>query len=838
MGDTASSDFPTTPGAFDTTFNDGTYYFPSDAFVVKLAVGGGPATYSISGYVTDSSNNPISGVTVSTQGSASAITSASGHYSIGSLGADTYILTPFKSGYTFSPPSRTVSVPPNATGQDFTARPTTGLIYIGPLYLWGDNAVLVDEADHRITNGDHVHLRLPFRNTSSQPISNATVEVVGKPESGGAFGVTIYNGINWGSAQTLSLNPATLSPGATGYADFWIYVRNNDPTVRTSLINSTWLRVSTPVGQWVVQISLFPIWFDISDNDPLKVSDCLHNPGNYGIETYAQYAVAAKTRRMPPTNAGDPDVPSQAVRNLVNLLRDEFYYVDTGEERRPDTTLLARRYQNMGRCLHYADLTTGLMRSLNLPTRYITGMFYDPNWSKKSITDALVGHAWTEVYLPDDGGWRQADSTAKVALAEWVYESPASGKIVKMAAADRFPLSSACFIWAPQCRCVQSCYKPPIDCADCLFWNIVSPTPEDTSCVENVKSRYHNVSPMAVTETSEEGQLVVRSQAGVFVTRTVPFSLTAGLINSTTATLGNITATVSISESLDSKVVLFDVEPPYQTVSNIYPGGVVSVTWIVTPLVTGIGLPLRVVAFSGDLVGFDEHPVVVNEPGTLPDLSLSEGCGPGTVGPGQPLTLSVSVRGEYLQPITDSATIVTATVYSTPTLAFSTTINLAYCKSCGHFEQVVNLPTDAPFGNYEIGLAASHPGYDPAQIKTTLFVTPPLTMTLSITSFTLSANEPLTLTALIYDRGITVTGAGVFAQVTAPNGVVTMPLEYDGNAYIQVFHPVDLEPNLGTAVSSGLWKIQVMADYYGSTVWGSITTVVLYKVYLPLVLRR
>jgi hypothetical protein len=33
----------------------------------------------------------------------------------------TYTLTPTKSGYTFSPPSRTVSVPPNATGQDFTA---------------------------------------------------------------------------------------------------------------------------------------------------------------------------------------------------------------------------------------------------------------------------------------------------------------------------------------------------------------------------------------------------------------------------------------------------------------------------------------------------------------------------------------------------------------------------------------------------------------------------------------------------------------------------------------------------------------------------------------------
>ena len=40
-GETSSTDFPTTPGAFDTTFNGG-----SDAFVTKLNAAGSALVYS------------------------------------------------------------------------------------------------------------------------------------------------------------------------------------------------------------------------------------------------------------------------------------------------------------------------------------------------------------------------------------------------------------------------------------------------------------------------------------------------------------------------------------------------------------------------------------------------------------------------------------------------------------------------------------------------------------------------------------------------------------------------------------------------------------------------
>ncbi len=80
----------------------------------------GTDVYSISGRVTSDSGSPVSGVSVTAGSSKSAVTDAGGIYTITSLITGTYTITPNKSGYTFSPPSRTVSVPPSAVGQNFT----------------------------------------------------------------------------------------------------------------------------------------------------------------------------------------------------------------------------------------------------------------------------------------------------------------------------------------------------------------------------------------------------------------------------------------------------------------------------------------------------------------------------------------------------------------------------------------------------------------------------------------------------------------------------------------------------------------------------------------------
>jgi len=79
----------------------------------------GTDLYSISGRVTDGSGNPISDVTISDDNGHTSSTGGNGNYTMTGLDADTYIITPSKSGYTFSPISRSVTLPPSATGQDF-----------------------------------------------------------------------------------------------------------------------------------------------------------------------------------------------------------------------------------------------------------------------------------------------------------------------------------------------------------------------------------------------------------------------------------------------------------------------------------------------------------------------------------------------------------------------------------------------------------------------------------------------------------------------------------------------------------------------------------------------
>ncbi|WP_299756841.1 carboxypeptidase regulatory-like domain-containing protein, partial [uncultured Chloroflexus sp.] len=80
----------------------------------------------ISGWVRDASGTPVAGVTVS-DGTRSATTDAAGQYTLTNVPTGTYILTPARSGYTFSPPTRTVTVNGNVSGMDFIADPISSI---------------------------------------------------------------------------------------------------------------------------------------------------------------------------------------------------------------------------------------------------------------------------------------------------------------------------------------------------------------------------------------------------------------------------------------------------------------------------------------------------------------------------------------------------------------------------------------------------------------------------------------------------------------------------------------------------------------------------------------
>lgn len=84
-------------------------------------------SYAISGRVADSSNIGISGVKVDISGARYATTDSTGNYSITELANGSYTLTPSKTGYTFNPAYKAVTVSgANITGQDFVGSGTPG----------------------------------------------------------------------------------------------------------------------------------------------------------------------------------------------------------------------------------------------------------------------------------------------------------------------------------------------------------------------------------------------------------------------------------------------------------------------------------------------------------------------------------------------------------------------------------------------------------------------------------------------------------------------------------------------------------------------------------------
>lgn len=90
---------------------------PPDGQALNFA---GYTTYHIYGKVTNAATgNPITGVTISAGGGIVTTTDSEGVYQLSGLAPAIYTLTASKAGLTFTPPSRVVTVPPNADEQDF-----------------------------------------------------------------------------------------------------------------------------------------------------------------------------------------------------------------------------------------------------------------------------------------------------------------------------------------------------------------------------------------------------------------------------------------------------------------------------------------------------------------------------------------------------------------------------------------------------------------------------------------------------------------------------------------------------------------------------------------------
>ncbi|MFW5868627.1 MAG: MSCRAMM family protein, partial [Armatimonadota bacterium] len=108
----------------------------------------GPPVHFIAGVITDEDGNPDENVRVEA-GDLFDMTDANGEYQIEGLTADTYTVTPSKDGRSFQPGQRSVSVPPDADGIDFTSQ--RGFDIAGAVVTEDGDPL----ADVTVTDGTH-----------------------------------------------------------------------------------------------------------------------------------------------------------------------------------------------------------------------------------------------------------------------------------------------------------------------------------------------------------------------------------------------------------------------------------------------------------------------------------------------------------------------------------------------------------------------------------------------------------------------------------------------------------------------------------------------------------
>ena len=172
-------------------------------------------TYSISGRITANGGTGLSDVTLS-DGTRSATTDSTGSYTLTAVPLGSYTLTPTKSGYSFTPATRSATVASNLNGQDFTA------------------TLLTYALSGRITD------------SSSKALAGVTVSVGGKSTTTTSDGSYTLSGLVPGSY--------TVTPVKSGYS---FTPTNRTVTVVNILPGQDFVGASTEQGLVDVSISLY-----------------------------------------------------------------------------------------------------------------------------------------------------------------------------------------------------------------------------------------------------------------------------------------------------------------------------------------------------------------------------------------------------------------------------------------------------------------------------------------------------------------------------------------------------------------------------------------------------
>jgi len=291
----------------------------------NFVAAGTPSPYSISGRITDGSANPIAGVTMLLSNGMTTTTNANGEFSFSGLAVGSYTLMPFKSGYTFSPPTLTVYVSAEIS-LDVTVSFTGSVSTSGAYTVSG-----------RITDGTNPVVGVTvYASNGVSASSDANGDYTLSGFAAGTFAVMPVSSGYTFSPTSRSVSPSASTPNVSGQ-DF---VRSGGSGGDNSISG----RVTDNSGNPVASVT-------ISDGTRSATTD---SSGNYTINN-----VPAGSYTLTPSKSGFGFSPaSLAVSVPPNASGKDFIAVS-----QPTYTISGRIVDTTGDPVANVTLTDGSGRS-------------------------------------------------------------------------------------------------------------------------------------------------------------------------------------------------------------------------------------------------------------------------------------------------------------------------------------------------------------------------------------------------------------------------------------------------------------------------------------------
>lgn len=572
----------------------------------------------------------------------------------------------------------------------------------------------------------------------------------------------------------------------------------------------------------------------------LLEEDCLRHPEHLSIRKYAQYAVGNPDVNDP---SSDPDNREVALARVACQVSEDYVYdpLVPGILRARDIDMVNKRFEAIGICHNFSDLSAGLLRSLGLHTRDVMAEF------RKIVYPSevrVMRHIWNEV-LVDEGGaqssWIHFDATPKYVVdCKLCYSDPAQkwkwGDPVTVFA-DTVPMSNASYSLLAhdsEVKGVKACNPnlPDYSCAVC--WMSMFPTIFLVHCAVDVKSEYEytgglsSVTAKSIT-AARESSVVLTMDAPLSVEKDGEFQLIGIIENVGESSIYNVAIGVGLRPWAADSLNTYFAYSPVILVDSLPAGLTDSVEWAITPLRTGNAVPLSVYAYDSSQTFWVSAELLqnINEPGTLPDLVMTASVSPGLVEPDETIDLSATVLDDSLQENTDA--IVAAYITSETNPGFSDTVILTYSEPDSAYTSNLTLPSSAPVGGYICWFVAEEDGFDSDSIEIRFSVSAMLSVNAVSDSSVYDCRDTVNISVVVDDRGDTISEAIVYCEVITSLGSRVLSMEADSvSVYRLSFVPADFVPYMMDAATlpSGDWITIVSTDYFDSYAEDSISVLV------------